>query len=556
MFSVSSFAHVRKCAGATLILLAAGSLSDAAEARNRNRDADNNQAVESTLSGRPVVAVVSIKDQRISVYDAKGEVMHAGVSTGQTDYETPVGVYSILQKQEEHYSNIYDDASMPFMQRITWSGIALHAGALPGYPASHGCVRMPYNFASRLFPLTRLGMRVVVAHDDVAPSDVSHPLLPKPVPAGDVAIAVPATFEDGVTDQDQPDVFVPEVSKWPARAAQMQALKSMASEKSLEAQTATSQADELKSVMDGKKAAHAKTAKHLKRAEAVKKRADKQAELAAKKLAAATKPSVAKRAEARKEKADAAAKIANDKFDAAKAAADAAEQELTAATNEWKKADEVKAAAVGAMQKAKWKTYPVSMFVSRKTQRLYVRQGNEPVFDAPITISQPDEAIGTHVFTAVDYKDKGKDLRWQVVSIARRSAEDIDAVSYKKRRKADVNYDAPATDVASATDALDRITIPPEVASQISGYVWPGSSLIVSDEPLSKETGKATDFVVVISTEPQGSLKKRPRRPAPSQYVRDDPYDYYDERGRNYRYDPYDRYDRRYRNKPTFFNWW
>jgi hypothetical protein len=308
--------------------------------------------------------------------------------------------------------------------------------------------------------------------------------------------------------------------------------------------------------MDGKKAAHAKAAKQLKRAEAAKKRADKQVELAAKKLTAASKPSVAKRAEAWKEKADAAAKIANDKFDAAKAATDATEQELTAATNEWKKADEVKSAAVAAMQKAKWKTYPVSMFVSRKTQRLYVRQGNEPVFDAPITISQPDEAIGTHVFTAVDYKNQGKDLRWQVVSIARRSAEDVDAVSYKKRRRSDVNSDAPSTDVASATGALDRITIPPDVASRISGYVWPGSSLIVSDEPLSNETGKATDFVVVISTEPQGALKKRPRRAAPSQYVRDDPYDYYDERGRNYRYDPYDRYDRRYRNKPTFFNWW
>ena len=81
--------------------------------------------------------------------------MHAGVSTGQTDYETPVGVYSILQKQEEHYSNISDDASMPFMQRITWSGIALHAGALPGYPASHGCVRLATSNAAAFFNLVK-----------------------------------------------------------------------------------------------------------------------------------------------------------------------------------------------------------------------------------------------------------------------------------------------------------------------------------------------------------------------------------------------------------------
>jgi hypothetical protein len=203
------------------------------------------------------------------------------------------------------------------------------------------------------------------------------------------------------------------------------------------------------------------------------------------------------------------------------------------------------------MQAAKWKMYPVSIFISRKTQRLYVRQANEPVFDAPIAIANPDEPIGTHVITAVDYTEHAKDLRWQVVSIARRSAGDPDTVSYKKRRVADLNFSPPATDVDQASAALDRITIPPEVASRISGYVWPGSSIIVSDEPLSVETGKATDFVVVISTELQGALKKRPRKTAPS-YMRDDPYEYYDDYGRNGRYD---RYDRRYR-KPNFFNWW
>jgi hypothetical protein len=206
------------------------------------------------------------------------------------------------------------------------------------------------------------------------------------------------------------------------------------------------------------------------------------------------------------------------------------------------------------MQAAKWKTYPVSIFISRKTQRLYVRQANEPVFDAPVTIADPDEPIGTHVITAVDYTEHAKDLRWQVVSIARRSATDADSVSYKKRRVANLNFTPPPTDADQAVAALDRITIPADVSSRISGYVWPGSSVIVSDEPLSNETGKATDFVVVISTEPQGSLKKRPRKTAPS-YMRDDPYEYYDDYGRYGRYDRYDRYDRRYR-KPTFFNWW
>ena len=75
---------------------------------------------------------------------------------------------------------MYDDASMPFMQRITWSGVSLHEGQLPGYPASHGCVRLPHSFAEQIFPLTKIGMRVVIARDDVAPVEFSHPLQTRP----------------------------------------------------------------------------------------------------------------------------------------------------------------------------------------------------------------------------------------------------------------------------------------------------------------------------------------------------------------------------------------
>ena len=94
-------------------------------------------------AGAPLMAIVSLSNQRVTIYDADGWILRAPVSSGQSGYETPAGIYSVIQKEEEHHSNLYDDASMPFMQRITWSGIALHAGQLPGYPASHGCVRMP-----------------------------------------------------------------------------------------------------------------------------------------------------------------------------------------------------------------------------------------------------------------------------------------------------------------------------------------------------------------------------------------------------------------------------
>lgn len=233
MSSVSALARVKRSAISAFVIAAALSGADGADARNQARETEDTQITQQeALSGRPVVAVVSIKDQRISVYDANGGAIRAPISSGQTSYETPVGVFSILQKNEEHYSNIYDDASMPFMQRLTWSGIALHAGALPGYPASHGCVRMPYEFAQSLFPLTRLGLRVVVAYDDAAPTPISHSLLPKPLPAGEAAIAVPATYANDGNNQDDLNVFQPDVSKWPARAAQLQALKVVASEKS------------------------------------------------------------------------------------------------------------------------------------------------------------------------------------------------------------------------------------------------------------------------------------------------------------------------------------
>ena len=123
-----------------------------------------------------MLAVVAIKEQWITVYDADGPILRAPISSGQTGLG-PIGVFSILQKEAEHYSNRYDDASMPFMERITWSGIALHAGALPGHPASHGFIRLPYGFAERLFGLTKLGMRVVVTRNNVAPVAISHPAL-------------------------------------------------------------------------------------------------------------------------------------------------------------------------------------------------------------------------------------------------------------------------------------------------------------------------------------------------------------------------------------------
>jgi len=208
-------------------------------------------------------------------------------------------------------------------------------------------------------------------------------------------------------------------------------------------------------------------------------------------------------------------------------------------------AETAKAVAVREASEAKRKTQPVSMFVSLKTKRLYVRQGNEPVFDEPVTITDPEQPIGTHVFTAVDYTNSGKDVRWTAVTIERRAPE---LTSDTRRRRTEVTAEPPPTDVAKASAALDRITIQPEVMARVSGAVWPGSSLIVSDEEMSKETGRATDFIVLISTEPQGGIKKRPRPPR-SYLDRDSADDFY------YSYDSYGRRRRQPVQKP-FFSYW
>ncbi len=126
----------------------------------------------------PLLVVVNIREQMAYVYRNGLRIGRSTVSTGKTGHETPTGVFTILQKNREHYSNLYNNAPMPFMQRLTWDGVALHAGKLPGYPASHGCVRLPYAFSELLFGATTTGVTVVIANDTgVAPTVVADTML-------------------------------------------------------------------------------------------------------------------------------------------------------------------------------------------------------------------------------------------------------------------------------------------------------------------------------------------------------------------------------------------
>ena len=202
-FSKLKCEEVRQLAStavATLALLAA--TSNFAEAGSSRKERSI-ESITTRTAGEPIMAIVSLRSQRITVYDADGWIMRAAVSSGQAGRETPAGIFSVIEKDAEHHSNLYDDAYMPHMQRLTWSGIALHGGQLPGHPASHGCIRLPYDFASHLFDLTKLGMRVIVAPSDVAPVFIAHPALFEPRPDAREAAARASEAEEAAKKADQ-----------------------------------------------------------------------------------------------------------------------------------------------------------------------------------------------------------------------------------------------------------------------------------------------------------------------------------------------------------------
>ncbi|XHS03105.1 L,D-transpeptidase [Sphingomonas sp. DBB INV C78] len=157
----------------------------------------------------PVMIIVSLQTQRAYVYRNGVIIGISTVSTGKKGHETPTGVFTILQKNKDHKSNLYNNAPMPFMQRLTWDGIALHAGSLPGYPASHGCIRLPMGFARPLYGVTGLGLTVVITNNADVPRVAPTPTAlrgggtasfvpdsgrwePERAPAGPVSIIISA----------------------------------------------------------------------------------------------------------------------------------------------------------------------------------------------------------------------------------------------------------------------------------------------------------------------------------------------------------------------------
>lgn len=171
------------CLAACLAILVVSTVP--ADARSRARLKAPEQARPDKvppIPPGPHHLIVSLKNQRASLYANGKLVAQTPISSGTASHPTPTGVFSVIQKNRHHRSNIYSGAPMPYMQRLTWSGIALHQGQLPGYPASHGCIRLPQDFANYLWRTTKLGARVIVARDDVEPAEISHGKLFQPKP--------------------------------------------------------------------------------------------------------------------------------------------------------------------------------------------------------------------------------------------------------------------------------------------------------------------------------------------------------------------------------------
>lgn len=455
-----------------------------------------------------MLAVVGLGEQRIAVYDSTGaQMLESPVSSGTTGYETPPGIFSVVQKEIEHASNLYDDASMPFMQRITWTGIALHAGALPGYPASHGCVRLPHNFAERLYDLTHVGLRVVVAREGIAPVAIAVPALfqrsaavAQAEGAGSGGFAGAAAAAPGAGGGGDLRAMTPD-----QLAARHETLSMAVEDAARDARQARIAAARARSAAQPAERAVQRAEAALAKAEADLKSAEKLIEGGGPKR---------KIEEAEKTKAAAPAHI-----EAARTGLEKVRNDVKAKLDAVRQSEEKSAAAASAhtaaivaADRAKQDMSPVSVLVSRKTKRIYVRKGFHPVWEAPIEIRDADQPIGTFVFTANEPAEGSQELRWSALSLYKNPTS-IEPPAPRARAKGGKRdapvVELPLTDATAAQAALDRLTATPEMVQRISEIVLPGSSLIITDEPPSVETGKDTDFVVVMSGEPKGGLAIR-----------------------------------------------
>ena len=506
------------------------------------------RAPQSRKSDGPVLIVVSLGRQSITVYDRQGQIAQSRISSGTRGHRTPTGVFSVLQKRRRHYSNLYAGASMPNMQRITWSGVAMHAGHLPGYPASHGCIRLYYSFSKWLFGLTELGTRVIVSNASPKPNRIRHQALLKPLPP-ESAVELQSSSAENHDRAEAIEAPPNSLFVTPANAAegpngfdpkQIRTRESVAAERERELV-------KLETALENAKDTKLKAAADLNRANKVLKFAQSKlgtAQTEAEKLrntannsmkaqkslnsqlrtllknsSTLIDPKKIEKAHANEERIESeilkheseremARKEAQDlapiveklqaNVDTAVHRRDQLKRSLNRATKQMTVAQ---LALNQAQAAAARRDKPITVLISRKKQMLYVRQGYDDVLRVAVDVKNPEMPIGTHVFAALAYTNNETELEWHAVTAAR---SDVSRRSKKRRRRSrrrrhqEVEYQPIRSTRRAQTpkNALNRIEIPQKVADRLAELIKPGSALIVSDEGLSNETGKYTDIIV------------------------------------------------------------
>ncbi len=411
----------------------------------------------------PLQIVVSIDEQTVTLFSNGVRVAQGPVSTGVPGHPTPTGVFSIIEKDRYHRSNIYSAAPMPYMQRITWSGVALHEGVLPGYPASHGCIRMSRDFAQKLWPITRLGARVIVTRRNLAPVDFEHQKLfvPKPKPEE------PQVAANAATDGRDPaaSIVVAQAATGDAASDAPNTLPDTSAGTSADRST------------DGGENTQAGTANPVGVGDA------------------STRAQPADRSEPKLETTD---------KEMPSPAVDAERLQPAAVPGD---SDVVKPAPTidppkplaprlrAADQPVK-RRGQVAVFVSRKEMKIFVRQGFVPLFDMPVVIDEPDRPLGTHVFTAMASTDGGAGMRWNLMTVPA-DPSPLQEPRDARRKSREAAKSVAHLKAPTAAQALDRIQMPKEAVDRISELLIPGSSLVISDEGLGRETGRYTEFIVL-----------------------------------------------------------
>jgi lipoprotein-anchoring transpeptidase ErfK/SrfK len=471
----------------------------------------------------PLIISISIAQQKLRVYDANGLFAESPVSTGMQGHPTPMGVFSVIQKQKFHQSNIYSGAPMPFMQRITWSGVAMHAGVLPGYPASHGCIRMPAAFAVKMYGWTRMSARVIITPGEVTPASFSHPLLasvkvvPQPVAVEETkadAVAIKTTEKSSQIDAS-PAPTAPETKEVDTKVELRSTLGHVDKVRTADASgklpaalstsgtrdTAPLQAEAAVSAQQDSSATAGQT-------DAPKSEIDPDAMKHDGAASAEAKPAGDNPVETQP------AKIADSEAAAQPATSDTAvkpDNKMVAtptaapvATTGMPLKEDLKNdfAKLGPPLK---KTEQIAVFVSRKDSKLYVRQNLAPLFDVPVTIAADQRPLGTHIFTAQVDKNDANVLHWSVVSLpvpakaANPRTEEERMTRGRKIASAGPVEAKPLPRPDNPAEALDRLSLPAEVMAKIYEAVSTGGSIIVSDQGIAAgETGEGTDFIVSL----------------------------------------------------------